>query len=318
LLAKAGGFVRSANGADWAVDCAGEGFVAVRHFQADPCEFEQVDLLFAQVASEEEASEEAPASGKHSSKTGQSHFAKTGNAGTVLPGTPAKVIKPAPFSQLNSNSVVKTTAPTTETSQSPVFTRKRDKSYFTSAIVLGTVYSEVLDSCARDSRVLATLLVLRTVCQRRHLTLHCVAENQQDQTSLLALAPPKVFEGQHAGFEHSEDHPAVHESDFVNTQAIVARSLAMNVAFPQMWDAVSELVSSVPNSPEVEFVEPFHLGILGKKVSFGAVQHIMCSAYKGTGVAIGVAVKSDIRLQPRLGEVFEWGTHHRVIVIARR
>lgn len=85
-----------------------------------------------------------------------------------------------------------------------------------------------------------------------------------------------------------------------------------------MWDAVSELVSSVPNSPEVEFIEPFHLGLLGKTVSFGAVQHLLCKVYKGCAVAIGVSFMSATMLQPRLGQTYLWTPNHRVIVIARR
>jgi hypothetical protein len=45
------------------------------------------------------------------------------------------------------------------------------------------------------------------------------------KTSLLALGPPTVaLTGKNRSFEN----------DFVNTQAIIARSLAMNAAFPQV------------------------------------------------------------------------------------
>lgn len=57
----------------------------------------------------------------------------------------------------------------------------RSGTTFTTAVVLGTVFSEALSSSARDSRVLAIMLVLRTICQQRGLTMHCVAENKEDQ-----------------------------------------------------------------------------------------------------------------------------------------
>ncbi len=38
------------------------------------------------------------------------------------------------------------------------------------------------------------------------------------------------------------------EPDFINLQAIIARSLTMNLAYPQIQDAMSELLGAVPFS----------------------------------------------------------------------
>ena len=99
---------------------------------------------------------------------------------------------------------------------------------------------------------------------------------------------------------------------------IVARSLVVNLAFPQIWDAISEFVGSENLSPKVEFFESEVLGILGKTVSFGAVQHILMKLYNGSCVGIGYYLGSTMRLVVSPGTKVDWTAAPRVIVIIRR
>ena len=56
------------------------------------------------------------------------------------------------------------------------------------------------------------------------------------------------------------------EPDFINTQAIVARCLVMNLAYPQIQDALSELLESSELSSDVMFFSAASLGIEGYEV----------------------------------------------------
>lgn len=57
------------------------------------------------------------------------------------------------------------------------------------------------------------------------------------------------------------------EPDFINTQAIVARCLVMNLAYPQLQDALSELLESSELSSDVMFFSAASLGIEGYEVN---------------------------------------------------
>mmetsp|Transcript_35074 Transcript_35074/g.45218 ORF Transcript_35074/g.45218 Transcript_35074/m.45218 type:complete len:848 (-) Transcript_35074:709-3252(-) len=118
------------------------------------------------------------------------------------------------------------------------------------AICLGSVVGKDLSNHARDSRVLSMLLILRKLSKHQRTPLNIIAENYQDQTSGLAVVP----------LNRSR------EADFVNTTAIKSRSLVMNLAYPEIQDALSELIVSVPNTPEVGFIETRALGIQGATV----------------------------------------------------
>jgi hypothetical protein len=78
---------------------------------------------------------------------------------------------------------------------------------------------------ARDSRVIQMMLILRAVTEELGQTMHVIAENNMDQTSSLALGP------------HTEGAGGMQEPDFINTQAIIARCLVMNLAYPEVWKA---------------------------------------------------------------------------------
>jgi len=170
------------------------------------------------------------------------------------------------------------------------------------AICLGSVVGKDLSNHARDSRVLSMLLILRKLSKHQRTPLNIIAENYQDQTSGLAVVP----------LNRSR------EADFVNTTAIKSRSLVMNLAYPEIQDALSELIVSVPNTPEVGFIETRALGIQGATTSFGAVQHILSGIYKGRASSIGYFHENKMCLCPLPTEKILWSDRYRIIVIYRK
>jgi len=179
-----------------------------------------------------------------------------------------------------------------------------DKGNFHTAICLGTVSGERLPSYTRDSRVMSMMLELRAITKERGETMHIVAENQIDQTATLALGP-----------RTGEDS---FEADFVNTQAIIARCLAMNLGYPFMWDALKELIMPGERSPEVDFLEPVLFGLVGAKTSFGAIHRALLEISDGRGLVIGFGSRGNFQLNPKPETTIEWTKQHRIVVIIRR
>ena len=79
---------------------------------------------------------------------------------------------------------------------------------FHTAICLGTVVGRELPSHVSDARILSMLLILRKLTFKQAEPLHIIAENKEDQTSQIGLAPRVGVRG--------------FEPDFINTQAIIA------------------------------------------------------------------------------------------------
>jgi len=155
---------------------------------------------------------------------------------------------------------------------------------------------------SRDARVLSILLVLRKLNKVLGLKgMHAIAENEEDQTAMLAVCPTPAS---NSGLP-----------DFVNTQQIIARSLAMNLAYPQIQDAVSEIV--LPDGPGIEFITCQHLGIAGFKVSFGAVRSIVVTKYEGRAIPIGYVYGPKKTIVPDVNKIIEWTNEYRVICLVR-
>jgi len=126
-----------------------------------------------------------------------------------------------------------------------------------------------LNAHARDCRVLQIMLVLRMVTENLGHTMHIIAENNIDQTSSLGrtfqrstfgcimpffFTPTLVPNNRGLSFfsinfpwhthctlrcpsalgPHTETTLGQQEPDFINTQAIIARCLVMNLAYPQV------------------------------------------------------------------------------------
>mmetsp|Transcript_28720 Transcript_28720/g.64175 ORF Transcript_28720/g.64175 Transcript_28720/m.64175 type:complete len:264 (-) Transcript_28720:228-1019(-) len=152
------------------------------------------------------------------------------------------------------------------------------------------------------------LLVLRKLAfDHGDKPIHVIAENQQDQTSALALGPPLG----------SGNFKADHLPDFINTQAIIARSLGLNMAYPQIYEAVSPLLKHTPNEPNVGLVRPARLGLVGLEVSLGAVQHRILEDHKGTAAAIGYSLESNLVFAPDPRTKILWTDEYRIVVITR-
>jgi hypothetical protein len=175
---------------------------------------------------------------------------------------------------------------------------------FDTAIVLGSVVGKVIPAASRDARVLSCLLILRALA-KPDKPMHVIAENTMDQTSGLAVVPSTIRSG------------GGHEPDFINTQAIIARCLVMNLAYPQIQDALSELIAQ--DGVVIDFVAPADLGIEGLRVSFGAVQYIVCAkeVVDGYAVAIGYFNGAALVMVPDPALYLEWSSSFRVVIIVR-
>jgi len=176
---------------------------------------------------------------------------------------------------------------------------------FDTAICLGSVVGKHLAPAARDARVLSMLLVLRSLAKPGQ-GMHVIAENQQDQTSGLAVCPPT-------------NDGASHEPDFINTQAIIARSLVQNLAYPQMQAALSELLSHGVQDAgaDLDFLTSHSCGIADKEVAVGVVQRIILELYQSRAQCIGFFEGAKLVLNPRASQKVHWSAKHRIIVIVR-
>mmetsp|Transcript_16355 Transcript_16355/g.19346 ORF Transcript_16355/g.19346 Transcript_16355/m.19346 type:complete len:1124 (+) Transcript_16355:43-3414(+) len=127
--------------------------------------------------------------------------------------------------------------------------------------------------------------------------------------------------------ESSEGQSLVPEPDFVNNKAIVARTIAMTLAYPQIQASVMELVSTQAGTPEIELFSPEVLGVpineewIGgdRKLQFGVLQNLLDHLYIGYAVAIGYILASDgiLVLSPDPGSNISWHRNDRIVTIMR-
>jgi len=181
-----------------------------------------------------------------------------------------------------------------------------DREYAT-AIILGTVAAGLTEvdapAVTQDSRVLSTLLILRELSSQSEQPIHCIAETRQHQTPSLALSP-----GMGRGLQ----------PDFIDTQEIIARSLAMNVSYPQIQDALTELIDTNSFTPEIDFINPRHIGLRrNTRATFGAVQVLIYKRFKARGVAIGYQQGNKLFFAPTQHHVVRWSKQHRIVIICR-
>ena len=124
--------------------------------------------------------------------------------------------------------------------------------HFTSAICLGAIVGCDLPPHAQDARILSMLMILRQVAatHKAPFPMHIIAENTEDQTSSLAVVPSSSAVLA-TGAEEEGSRSKSNEPDFINLQAIIARSLTMNLGYPQIQDAMSELLGATPFTPNI-------------------------------------------------------------------
>ena len=92
----------------------------------------------------------------------------------------------------------------------------------------------------------------------------------------------------------------------------------MNLAYPQIQDALSDLLVYIPDSPEIDFISTEDLGIEDYSVTFGAVQHILSHNFQGFAVAIGYFYKNQLFMCPPQSHEVNWTEDHRIVAILRK
>ena len=92
----------------------------------------------------------------------------------------------------------------------------------------------------------------------------------------------------------------------------------MNLAYPQIWHALSDLLRDGEGLPAIELLDCGHLGVLDQVVTFGAVQHIIYKTYDGRAFGIGFIDDQKMTLCPQPGAKVKWDMGDRVIAVVRR
>ena len=150
---------------------------------------------------------------------------------------------------------------------------------FNTCIVLGTTANVRMPRPSRDTRVLSILLLLRDITDAvsadpSRPPMHIVAENEEDMTSILALAP-----------RSGSKTPSL---DFVNTQGIIARALSQALAYPHMQAALLELFDSSEDSGNLVLRNADrYLPMDAEEISFDAVRRHVASQTNGEELCLG-------------------------------
>ena len=146
------------------------------------------------------------------------------------------------------------------------------------AVVLGTQTSVRLGAHHRDTRVLNILLLLRKLWsnKREGVPMHIVGENSEDMTAKLALAPKRVGKVRT-------------EPDFVNSQAVSARTLVQTLAYPLIQPAIKELFEvSADHSADIVTVGASEYVPMDTPLKYGVVRALVLQAAGERSICIGV------------------------------
>ncbi len=185
---------------------------------------------------------------------------------------------------------------------------------FSTVIVLGTSASVRLSSHMCDMRVLSIMLLLRHLLaeKQNQRPVHIVGENQEDVTSMLALAPK--LRGPAA--EHARE--TEYEPDFVNTQAIVARALCQSIAYPRMNAALSELFNDQPGTANVDIRASSRYFEPNQSIRFVDVRKRVAHVSGQTAVCIGYIDEDGQHvIAPDLFSVIAFKTGERLVMLKR-
>eukprot|EP00746_Dinoflagellata_sp_MGD_P023724 gnl/MRDRNA2_/MRDRNA2_155666_c0_seq1.p1 gnl/MRDRNA2_/MRDRNA2_155666_c0~~gnl/MRDRNA2_/MRDRNA2_155666_c0_seq1.p1 ORF type:complete len:781 (-),score=104.61 gnl/MRDRNA2_/MRDRNA2_155666_c0_seq1:72-2414(-) len=173
---------------------------------------------------------------------------------------------------------------------------------FEVAIMVGTMAQYNLPPNSRDLRVLSTMMLLR----KAHADLfgeaekfHVVGENCLDSTADLALQP--------IGDRCSKD--------FVNTQAIMARSLVLALAYPVIQPAVAQLCQVGPGLPDILVSEAGKQLIPLGPASFAQVTRAVAEK---NSVCVGYMCKDGkMVLAPSPSSIHDYEEGDLLIIISR-
>lgn len=179
---------------------------------------------------------------------------------------------------------------------------------YSAVVVLGTVADPELDNkltnYSRDTRVLRTILCIRQLhhLENRKHAVHILGENSENSTSMLAPIAD----------------PSGSSSDFVNTHAMFARTLAQALCFPKLYSAVTELLSYEFGTPRILIVAAETIVKLNESNSFASIIHIVRS-HHDRDICLGIFSKDNIiKLSPDKDERFTLVQGDRIIVLTRR
>jgi hypothetical protein len=92
----------------------------------------------------------------------------------------------------------------------------------------------------------------------------------------------------------------------------------MNLAYPQIWHALSDLLRDGVGLPSIELIDCGHLGLLDQVVTFGAVQQIVYKTYNGRAFGIGFINDQKLTLSPLPSAKIKWDSGDRIVAVVRR
>ncbi|KAH8068545.1 hypothetical protein JL721_6691 [Aureococcus anophagefferens] len=113
--------------------------------------------------------------------------------------------------------------------------------------------------------------------------MHVIGENAIDETRMLALTPESG-----------------REPDFINTQAIFARALALSLAYPTMGAVVRD-VFDISSPTSIKLVAANRFAPLDTATTWGAVKQVVRDAAPEPGHLVPLGLVSARSLGPELG-----------------
>ena len=151
-----------------------------------------------------------------------------------------------------------------------------------SAVVLGSLAYADLSEYSQDTRVISTMLHLRYLSDLYGKGgIQLIGENQEDQTGMVALAPRNIDDDDgEADVDAKEGRMMIgaadttQERDFINTQAIYARTLAHKLAFPIISPIIEDLMRDTPGASNIGLFPVYAFACTNVKLKFGVIQSL--------------------------------------------
>jgi hypothetical protein len=178
---------------------------------------------------------------------------------------------------------------------------------FDVALVVPPVDS-AMSSQAQDTRLMTIMCALRSICEHNNLPpIHVVGENKLESSAGLALRP--------------KTHESIDETDFVNVQAIIARTLCQAMAFPFMQPAVVQLFESTEGTPAVYMVQASLFVPLNYEILFSdLIEEVKeeCKDHICIGYRLMLPHEVKQILCPKLNERVSFKEQDSLVIISRQ